>query len=150
MRSYIDEVRLNVCRYAKKGTNAVYYDYSTRKGKKKYKEKLDYKSYAFKGNYSDKGEQHTNFNKELSVQLFKKCRYRVIPIVITPSTRFQEDNAADGANKDEEVDGRLMDLLMRDAFHYDKNKSKEFQPVKVPVLARTAEEAWSKLEANRD
>jgi hypothetical protein len=134
MRSYMDEVRMNVCRYAERDANKVYYDYTTYNVPKKYASDKRFDSYA----PGDAEDQHRNFNEVMSNKLFEKCKFKCIPFVINRC------KAAD-LNKSEcdVVDAKIMEKLQAEAFNYTDNDT--FQPLLVPVLADSVEEAWDYL-----
>ena len=142
MRSYMDEVRMNVCRYAELNGDKVYYDFTTRNKTKQYVGKQQYNSYAALGpfNGKDSNPQHRNFDRETSMKLFEKCKYKCIPIVINRCS-YSEFNESER----KEVDGRIMNLLFKEAFYFDEDKSEKFQPLIVPVLADNEDEAWGYL-----
>ena len=138
MRSYMDEVRMNVCRYAERDKNKVYYDYTTRNATKKYANDKRYDSYAT-GRGIGPSDQNKNFNIEMSEKLFERCKFRCIPFVINRCKESDELNASEC----KEIDGRLMKKLQEEAFNYNDNNT--FQPLLVPVLADSVDEAWDYL-----
>ena len=138
MRSYMDEVRMNVCRYAERDENKVYYDFTTRAPNTTLpNSNKQYDSYGYNSK-DPNGYQHKNFDKDLSRKLFGRCKYRLIPIVVNKSKYYNtilENN---------EVDARIMEKLWKDAFYHNDDEN-TFQPLKVPILADTEDEAWDLL-----
>lgn len=124
IRSYMDETRLNVCRYAVDNGETVYFDYRTRSKSRKYTGTTydQYRDY-----YGETPIQ--NFDAEMSEELFKYFEKKFIPLVVKRCKVFPLKAEND------EVDGRFMQELQTYAFTQQEN------PLIYPILADNLEEA---------
>ena len=130
IRSYMDGTRCNICRYAERDSNSIYFDFRTRNKPKQYVGDLQYDQYLI--NKDDRTTINT-FDKEMSDILYSEYNDKFIPIVMKRYKDFQTQKQND------EVDGRIMEKLQKYAFSMEKG------PLIFPILADNLAEAHDAL-----